>query len=450
MSEHISTNPQPQDEGMTMDDWMQQDDAAPSSVRRGQLYRGVISTIGEQGIWVNLGAKVDGWIPPEDVESLSDEDQKALQEGAEIAVYVVNFDSNGTPILSYRQALEWEDWERAREAMEQEEVLFLPVEEVNRGGIVVRFGRLRGFVPASQILRAHKESWGGRSPQEWTKAIGDTLPLRIIEVDPGRRRLILSERAAGREARDMLKTRLIEQLNVGDVVTGRVTKLTPFGAFVNLGGADGLVPIAEISWDHIGHPSDVLEEGQEVQVKVIGLDPERKRISLSIRQLQEDPWQVKASQLRVGQLVRGVITRLEKYGAFARLENGLEGLIHISEISHERIEHPKEVLQVGEEVTLRIIRIEPERRRIGLSIKKVDSLAYADLDLQLALEEAQREAAEAEDEEAQASLGTEAGEAVVDEASQAPAEGEALAAEEAAPTSEATPEETPAVSSDTP
>jgi len=450
MSEHISTNPQPQDEGMTMDDWMQQDDAAPSSVRRGQLYRGVISTMGDQGIWVNLGAKVDGWIPPEDVESLSPEDQEALQEGAEIPVYVVNFDSNGTPILSYRQALEWEDWERAREAMEQEEVLFLPVEEVNRGGIVVRFGRLRGFVPASQILRAHKESWGGRSPQEWTKAIGDTLPLRIIEVDPGRRRLILSERAAGREARDMLKTRLIEKLNVGDVVTGRVTKLTPFGAFVNLGGADGLVPIAEISWDHIGHPSDVLEEGQEVQVKVIGLDPERKRISLSIRQLQEDPWQVKASQLRVGQLVRGVITRLEKYGAFARLENGLEGLIHISEISHERIEHPKEVLQVGEEVTLRIIRIEPERRRIGLSIKKVDSLAYADLDLQLALEEAQREAAEAEDEEAQASLGTEAGEAVVDEAPQVPTEGEALAAEEAAPTSEATPEETPAVSSDTP
>ncbi len=441
MSEHISTNPQPQDEGMTMDDWMQQDDAAPSSVRKGQLYHGVISTIGEQGIWVNLGSKVDGWIPPEDVESLSPEDQEALQEGTEIPVYVVNFDANGTPILSYRQALEWEDWERAREAMEKEEVLFLPVEEVNRGGIVVRFGRLRGFVPASQILRAHKEAWGGRSPQEWTSAIGDTLPLRIIEVDPGRRRLILSERAAGREARDLLKTRLIEKLNVGDVITGRVTKLTPFGAFVNLGGADGLVPIAEISWDHIGHPSDVLAEGQEVQVKVIGLDPERKRISLSIRQLQEDPWQVKASKLRTGQLVRGVITRLEKYGAFARLENGLEGLIHISEISHERIEHPKEVLQVGEEVTLRIIRIEPERRRIGLSIKKVDSLAYADLDLQLALEEAQEEEQAAEDtpdgEEAQAPV---ARETATEEASSE----EAGAAE----TPEETTEEAP-VSSDT-
>ncbi len=389
--EQFVSQPQQAEENMTMDDWMQQEDAAPSSVRKGQTVRGVISTIGDQGIWVNLGSKVDGWIPPDDYADLSEEDKAALQEGAEIPVYVVNFDKNGTPILSYRQALEWEDWERARQAMESEEIIFLPIESVNRGGVVVRFGRLRGFVPASQILRVHKEAWGGRNPQEWTAAIGETLPLRIIEVNPERRRLILSERAAGREAREELKRQLIEKLQVGDVLTGRVTKLTNFGAFVNLGAADGLVPIAEISWDHIGHPSEVLEEGQEVEVKVIGLDPERRRISLSIRQLQEDPWQEKASQLRVGQLVRGTITRLERYGAFARLENGLEGLIHISEISHQRIEHPKEVLQVGEELTLRIIRIEPERRRIGLSIKKVDSLAYADLDLQLALQEAQAE-----------------------------------------------------------
>ncbi len=426
MSEQIVSQPQAE-ESMTMDDWMQQEDAAPSSVRRGQTLRGVISTIGDQGIWVNLGSKVDGWIPPEDYENLSDEDKALLQEGAEIPVYVVNFDKNGTPILSYRQALEWEDWERARQAMESEETIFLPIEEVNRGGVVVRFGRRRGFVPASQILRAHKEAWGGRNPQEWTEAIGQTLPLRVIEVNPERRRLILSERAVGREARDALKSQLIEQLNVGDVLTGRVTKLTNFGAFVNLGAADGLVPIAEISWDHIAHPSDVLQEGQEVQVKVIGLDPERKRISLSIRQLQEDPWKVKASKLRVGQLVRGTITRLERYGAFARLENGLEGLIHISEISHQRIEHPKEVLQVGEELTLRVIRIEPERRRIGLSIKKVDSLAYADLDLQLALEEAQAELeAAAQEAEAEASA-----EAEAEAAAAATAEAEAAAAAEA-------------------
>lgn len=389
MSEH-TTSPSTE-QGMTMDDLMKHSDSAPSPIRRDQVYQGVVTTIGEQGVWVSLGAKVDGWIPPEELEGLQEEEREALREGATIPVFVQNFDRNGTPILSYRRALEQEDWERAREIMEKGEVLYLPVAEVNRGGVVVRFGRLRGFVPASQILRAHKELWGGTSPQEWTRAIGDVLPLRIIEVDPERRRLILSEREATREARELLKQRVMERLQVGEVLTGRVTKLTPFGAFVNLGGADGLVPIAEISWDHIRHPQDVLQEGQEVQVKVIGLDQERKRISLSIRQLQEDPWKVKASQLRVGQLVRGTITRLEKYGAFARLENGLEGLIHISELSHQRVEHPKEVVQVGEEVTLRIIRIEPERRRIGLSLKRVDSLAYADLDLQLALEEAQME-----------------------------------------------------------
>ncbi len=388
MSEQMTAS-QPTEQGMTMEDVMKQSASAPASIRRDARYEGVITSINERGVWVNLGAKVDGLIPHEEVMSLSEEDRSALQEGATIPVVVESFDANGMPILSYRRALEEEDWQRARELWEKKEVVYLPVAEVNRGGVVVRFGRLRGFVPASQILRAHKELWGGTNPREWTQAVGDVLPLRIIEVEPAKRRLILSEREAMREAREMLKTRLIERLQVGDVLTGRVTKLTPFGAFVNLGGADGLVPIAEISWDHIEHPQDVLQEGQEVQVKVIGLDQERKRISLSIRQLQEDPWKVKASQLRVGQLVRGVITRLEKYGAFARLENGLEGLIHISELSHQRVEHPKEVVQVGEEVTLRVIRIEPERRRIGLSLKRVDSLAYADLDLQMALEEAQ-------------------------------------------------------------
>ncbi len=396
------TLPVQHEEGITMEEWMQQEDASPSTVRRGQRYRGVVTAVGEKDVWVSLGAKVDGRIPVEDLESLSEEERAAIQEGAEIPVYVVSFDSNGTPVLSYRQALEWQDWERAKEAMEKGEVLYLPIESVNRGGVVVRLGRLRGFVPASQILLDRKNAWGGNRPEQWTQDVrGQVLALKVIEADPERRRLILSERAAAREARDFLKSQLIEQLQVGDVLTGRVTRLTNFGAFVNLGLADGLVPIAEISWDHIRHPSDVLQEGQEVQVKVIGLDPERKRISLSIRQLQEDPWKVKASQLRVGQLVRGTITRLERFGAFARIENGLEGLIHISEISHQRIEHPKEVLKEGEEVTLRVIRIEPERRRLGLSLKRVDSLAYADLDLQMALEEAQQEGdAEAAEDEA--------------------------------------------------
>ena len=188
--------------------------------------------------------------------------------------------------------------------------------------------------------------------------------------------------------------------------TGRVTSLADFGAFVNINGADGLVHLSEISWDRINHPEEVLKVGQEVKVKVISIDQDRKRIGLSIRQLKEDPWLDRIEEYRVGQLVEGEITRLTKFGAFARIEDDLEGLIHISELSDHRVEHPKEVVSSGEALTLRIIKIDKERRRIGLSLRKVDSLAYSDLDWQLALAdidgaEAEEEAPEAEAAEVQ-------------------------------------------------
>ncbi len=168
---------------------------------------------------------------------------------------------------------------------------------------------------------------------------------------------------------------------------GRVTSLADFGAFVNISGADGLVHLSEISWDRIQHPGEVLQVGQEVKVKVISIDREKRRIGLSIRQLQEDPWTSRTNKYQVGQLVEATITRLTKFGAFAKLEEDLEGLIHISEISEKHIEHPKEVLKEGDVVTLRVIKIDPQNRRIGLSLRRVDSMAYADLDWQTLLEE---------------------------------------------------------------
>ncbi|MCX7609855.1 MAG: S1 RNA-binding domain-containing protein, partial [Anaerolineales bacterium] len=182
------------------------------------------------------------------------------------------------------------------------------------------------------------------------------------------------------ETRQSLNERSIVTLEESQDYTGRVSSLADFGAFVNINGADGLVHLSEISWEHIQHPSEVLEVGQEVKVKVISIDREKKRIGLSIRALQEDPWLKKVEKFKVGQLVEGVITRLTKFGAFARIEGDLEGLIHISEISETRIEHPKERLHEGDVLTLRIIRIDPEQRRIGLSLRKVDSGAYKDLD----------------------------------------------------------------------
>jgi small subunit ribosomal protein S1 len=212
--------------------------------------------------------------------------------------------------------------------------------------------------------------------------IGQEIDVIVIEVDRERRRLILSERAASTETRETLKERVIDELKEGEIRTGRVTSLADFGAFVNINGADGLVHLSEISWDRIQHPGEVLKVGQEVKVKVISIDRDKKRIGLSIRQLLEDPWTQKSSTFTVGQLVDATITRLTKFGAFARLEDDLEGLIHISEISEKRIEHPKEVLHEGEQVTLRIIKIDPENHRIGLSLRRVESMAYADMDWQ--------------------------------------------------------------------
>jgi small subunit ribosomal protein S1 len=217
--------------------------------------------------------------------------------------------------------------------------------------------------------------------------VGEPIKVRVIEVDRERRRLILSERAALQETRESLKDRLLSELKEGDVRNGRVTSVADFGAFVNIDGADGLVHLSEISWERINHPNEVLKVGQEVQVKVISIDQERRRIGLSIRQLQEDPWMRKAKSMREGQLVEGKITHLTKFGAFARLDEDLEGLIHISELSEHRISHPKEVVKEGDTVTLRVIKIDPERRRIGLSRRKVDSPAYSDLDWKMALAE---------------------------------------------------------------
>jgi small subunit ribosomal protein S1 len=254
-------------------------------------------------------------------------------------------------------------------------------------------------VPASQISAARRSQSTGDTPeQRWQKMIGQPISVRIIEVDRERRRLILSERAANTESRASMKERVISELEEGKVYTGRVTSLADFGAFVNLNGADGLVHLSELSWDRLQHPREMLEVGQEVKVKVINIDREKKRIGLSMRALQDDPWKTRVEKFSVGQLVEGVITRLTKFGAFARLEGDIEGLIHISEISENRIEHPREAIKEGDVKTLRVIRIDPEQHRIGLSLRKVDSAAYADKDFKMLTQELQHDREEEEEE----------------------------------------------------
>jgi small subunit ribosomal protein S1 len=379
--------------------------------KRGEIRKGTIASISDGQILVSVGAKSEGIIAGKEFESIDEETRESFELGDEITAYVVTpEDSNGNLILSYTRALEEKNWQTAEELLESEESFNSKIEGYNKGGLLVPLGTIRGFVPASQIGLSRRLTITGNSPDErYSEMVGEEIEVCVIEVDRDRRRLILSERAASSETRDSIKERVIEDLEEGEVRTGRVTSLADFGAFVNINGADGLVHLSELSWDHVNHPSEVLEVGQEIKVKVISIDEERKRIGLSIRRLKDDPWDDQIEELTEGQLVEGKITRLTNFGAFARLllddvEGDLEGLIHISEISEDRIEHPKEVLHEGDVVTLRIIKIEEDTHRIGLSMRRVDSPAYTDLDWktltdELDVEEISEKGLEEEEEE---------------------------------------------------
>lgn len=369
----------------TMESLLKEQDLNVDLPQAGEIRTGVIASISPTQILVSIGAKSEGVVSGRELEQLTAEEREALVVGQEVHVYVINpEDANGNVVLSLKRAQEQISWDNVERLLSGDEVIESKIIGFNKGGLIAGVEGLRGFVPSSQISAMRRSQSTGDTPeQRWQKMIGQPITVRVIEVDRERRRLILSERAASTESRQSIKERVIEELEEGKVYTGRVTSLANFGAFININGADGLVHLSELSWEHIDHPREVLEVGQEIKVKVINVDREKKRIGLSVRALQEDPWRARVEKYSVGQLVEGVITRLTKFGAFARLEGDIEGLIHISEIAEHRIEHPKEVLKEGEVKSLRVIRIDPDQHRIGLSLRKVDSAAFADKDFKL-------------------------------------------------------------------
>ncbi len=358
--------------------------------KTGETRTGVIASISPTEILVSVGAKSEGIVGGREFDQIDAEIRSAFEIGQEIPVYILSLeDKNGNLVLSYNRAREEMDWDTAEKLQEADEAYQSKVIGFNKGGLLVELGQLRGFVPASQIGLSRRLSLSGDTPEKrYSELVGEPVSVRVIEVDRSRRRLILSERMALKETRESLKDKLLEDLQVGEVRTGRVTSLADFGAFVNIDGADGLVHMSEISWERIQSPKDVLKVGQEVKVEVISIDRDRKRIGLSIRRLEDNPWVKKVDNIREGQLVEGTITHLTKFGAFAKLgDEDLEGLIHVSELSQNRVEHPKEVVAEGDTMTLRVIKIDKERQRIGLSLRKVDSAAYADLDWKMLRDE---------------------------------------------------------------
>ena len=337
---------------------------------------------------VELDARGEGFvglIPSRELERMNKGSLEELKVGGKIYVYVVNTgDNRGNVILSYNRAQEELDWHNAEQHRKDRSVYDGYIAGYNKGGLIVRFGRLRGFVPQSQISEDRKVRLGGDTPEDlWSQMVKESIAVKVIEVDRARNRLILSERAAARETRESRKARLIEELKLNEVRTGRVVSLEDFGAFVDIGGAEGLIHLTELSWGHVTHPKQLLKVGEEVQVEIINIDPDAKRIGLSLKSQLSDPWDVVASNYTQGQLVMAEITKMTKFGVFAQLVDApeVEGLIHISELSEQRVTHPKEVIKIGDKVTLRIVKIDVAERRLGLSLKKVNSTEYLDSDM---------------------------------------------------------------------
>ena len=351
---------------------------------RGEIREGVVARITPSEILVDVGAKSEGVITGRELDSLEESTRKALATGQTILVYVMDpEDRNGNIVLSLTRAREEQDWRDAETLLASQEVYSGAVAGFNKGGLIVKLGNVRGFVPASQLGPSRRRRSEGDTPeQKWARMVGEPMQVKVIEVDRGRNRLILSERAAAKESREAQKDRLLTEIKAGDVRKGHVISLAEFGAFVDIGGADGLVHLSELSWKHITHPNEVLHVGQEVEVVVLNVDHERKRIGLSLKRREDDPWTLIQRKYAIGQLISGTITKLAKFGAFARVEgeDEIEGLIHVSELSDGHIEHPREVVTEGQTLTLRVIKIEPDKRRMGLSLKRVASAEYADTD----------------------------------------------------------------------
>tara|TARA_B100001123_G_C15341310_1_gene1035046 strand:- start:2486 stop:4027 length:1542 start_codon:yes stop_codon:yes gene_type:complete len=364
------------DDGKTEMERLLEESESLRDFNRGSVVEGVIMRIDRDGILVHIGAKSEGIISAREMRSLPPDDLEALNVGDEIMAYVLRSDDTGQIMLSYDRARGDRSWKVLEDKLEENVVVESNVTGFNRGGLLVNVEGIQGFVPLSQIAPHHRPQ-GADVEQILSDIVGSVLRLKVIEVNRRRQRAILSERVVYEAEKSDMREELIASLREGEIRKGHITGIQDFGAFVDLGGADGLVHISELSWEPIDSPTDVIKEGQEVDVYVLRIDPETRRISLSLRRAKPDPWAEMVRKYDEGQIVEATITRLTAFGAFARVEGPVEGLIHISELSESRINHPSEIVKEGDVVTLKVLRIEPERRRMGLSLRQAQAGGWA-------------------------------------------------------------------------
>lgn len=350
--------------------------SAPINIKRGDVVEGVLVRIDQDEILVDIGLKSEGVLSTRELPASGYGSFSELHLDDKVLVYVIQPETQeGHAVLSLKRANTERQWRIAEDQYKSGELLKAKVIDYNKGGLIVDVAGIRGFVPISQILNLKREevASGGENQETAAKLQGmkdKELQLKIIEINRARNRLILSERLAVQEWRQRRREELLDELKPGEVRKGVVSNLANFGAFVDLGGADGLVHISQLAWSRVNHPSEVLHVGQEVEVQVLSVDKDKKKIALSIKRAEVDPWTTVEQRYTTGQVVTGVVTKIAPFGAFARIEDGIEGLIHLSELTPGQ--DPKSILHEGAQLQLRILRIDAERRRLGLSLRQAD------------------------------------------------------------------------------
>ena len=356
----------------TMEDLLNESELIPR-MRTGDIINGIVVAVDQDGLLISIGNKSEGLIPSSEMLSAHLDESISITIGSQVSATVLETEGyNGSAILSLDRAREKLGWDLLETKIVTGEQISGRITGFNRGGAVVDVGGVRGFIPLSHISRGYGRT--NTPDTEMESRIGELVNLKIIEANRSAQNAVLSEKMFLEEQREIQKNRIIEQIHEGDIVQGKVSSICEFGAFVDIGGADGLLHISELSWDQVPGVGSMLRVDDPVEVSVIKIDKENKRIGLSLKRITPEPWLSVPDRYHINQIIEAQITRVTDFGAFARVEGSIEGLIHISELSYNDVQHPSHVVKEGEYVALMILNIDPERKRLALSLRQADHI----------------------------------------------------------------------------
>lgn len=353
-------------EDMNKNEMMEAIESSFTRIKRGDILKGTVLYVNDSEITVNINYRADGIINRDEVSddpTISPSD--LFKAGDEIEVYVLKMDDgDGNVLLSHKRVLRLKNWDVVEEKFNNEEIVDAIVNEVTKGGLKCEVEGLNAFMPASQVSIGYKK--------DLSVFLDEVLASKIIDFNKDKRRIILSRKVVEQKELDALKEEVYSKIHVGDVIEGTVQRLTNFGAFVDIGGIDGLIHISQLSWQRVKHPSDVVQPNQKIQVQVLDIDPENDRIALGLKQLTKEPWDVFVENNKVGDIIKGKIVNLLDFGAFVKLDSGVDGLLHVSQIARDHVEKPSDKLEIGQEVEVMITEIDQENKKISLSIKEIE------------------------------------------------------------------------------